>query len=323
MKLVEIKNNLNPNQLRIEYMLGNLCNHRCSYCFPGSNEGTHPWPDVDVAITNLSHLLDHYVKNGKNYFQLYLIGGEPTLWKDLPKFCKHFKENYNCQINISTNGSRSLRWWEENAKYFDVIEISVHHEFAKVDHLKNVADLIYKKNVYVNCNVLMDYGHFEKCKGIVEELKTSKKKWPIIAKNVNINGATFYSKEETEYLENSLKRTPNILWYWRVKKDKELKLKLTFEDGSKKTVVGDNYVSLHNLNQFRGWKCNLGIDVIKIFQEGTIRSNCQQKLYRLDTDYNLYDKDFVKNFNPQICQVICQQRVCGCSGEISINKKLV
>lgn len=323
MKLIEIKNNLKNNQLRIEYMLGNLCNHRCSYCFPGSNEGTHPWPDVNLAIKNLSHLLDHYVKNGKDYFQLYLIGGEPTLWKDLPKFCRHFKENYNCQINISTNGSRAVSWWDKNAECFDVIEISVHHEFAKIDHIKKVADLIYKKNIYVNCNVLMAYGYFDKCKSIVEDLKLNTKRWPIIAKNVNIDGATFYNKDETEYLENALKRIPNIFWYWRVKKDQELKLKLTFEDGSKKKVIGDNYVSLHNLNYFKGWECNLGLDVIKIFQEGTIRANCQQTLYRLSEDYNLYDKNFVEKFNPKLCTVICQQHICGCSGEISINKKLI
>ena len=320
MKLTRVKNNLKPNQLRIEYMLGNLCNHKCSYCFPGSNEGTHPWPDIEQVKTNLSHLLNHYVKQGKDYFQLYLIGGEPTLWKELPEFCRYFKQHFNCQINISTNGSRSVSWWERNADCFDVVEISVHHEFAKVEHLKKVSDLIYKKNIYVNCNVLMDYGYFDKCKAIVEQLKTSKKRWPIIAKTVQINGATFYNPEEAKYLEKSLKRIPNLLWYWRNKVDTELELELTFENEMKMKVTGDNYIAVHNLNKFEGWTCELGLDVIKIFQEGNIKSNCQQTLYRLNRDYNLYDKDFVKDFNPRLCNVICEQKICACSGEISINK---
>lgn len=324
MKLIEIKNNLKTNQLRIEYMLGNLCNHKCSYCFPGSNEGTHPWPNIDQVKENLSHLLQHYVKNGKDYFQLYLIGGEPTLWKDLPEFCRYFKSHFDCQINISTNGSRSLRWWEQHAECFDVVEISVHHEFAKVSHLKNVADLIYKKNIYVNCNVLMDYGHnFNKCKQIVKELKQGTKRWPIIAKTVNLNGATYYNAEESKYLEDSLKRLPNLFWYWRVKKDQELKLALKFLDGTTKKIVGDNYIALHNLNHFEGWECNLGLDVIKIFQDGYIKANCQQTLYRLNKDFNLYDKNFIKDYSPKLCNVICKQKICGCSGEISINKKLI
>jgi hypothetical protein len=166
----------------------------------------------------------------------------------------------------------------------------------------------------------MDYGYFDKCKAIIEQLKTSKKRWPIIAKTVNINGATFYNPEETTYLEKSLKRVPNLLWYWRNKIDTELKLKLTFENGTTKKVTGDNYISVHNLNKFEGWTCELGLDVIKIFQEGNIKSNCQQTLYRLNRDYNLYDKDFVKDFSPRLCNVICEQKICGCSGEISINK---
>ncbi len=60
--------------------------------------------------------------------------------------------------------------------------------------------------------------------------------------------------------------------------------------------------------------------IIKIFQEGNIKSNCQQTLYRLNRDYNLYDKDFVKDFSPRLCNVICEQKICACSGEISINK---
>lgn len=37
-----VENNQPSNVLRIEYMLGNVCNQKCSYCFPGSNEGDSP-----------------------------------------------------------------------------------------------------------------------------------------------------------------------------------------------------------------------------------------------------------------------------------------
>ena len=64
--LTRVINSRKSNVLSIEFMLGNLCNYKCSYCFPGSNEGDHPWPDYELLIKNLKHLLDTYKNKGKD-----------------------------------------------------------------------------------------------------------------------------------------------------------------------------------------------------------------------------------------------------------------
>lgn len=318
----EIRNNYPADLLRIEYMLGNLCNHKCSYCFPGSNEGNYPWPDINLVKRNLSHLLEHYKKNGKNRFQFYLIGGEPTLWKDLPNLCFFLKEQYNAIINISTNGSRKLDWWQANYKAFDNIEISVHHEFANVEHLMSVADLLYMSNINVVSNVLMDPDHFDKCKVIIDKMKSSKKRWGIIAKSVHFNGQTRYTQEQTNYLLSNLKRYPNLFWYWKTLKNPVFKVKIKIVDDKNKkiSVPNDSWFALHDLNRFTGWHCNLGVDHIEIFQDGKISGNCRQKIYGLDSYYNLYDENFSNSFNPQIIPTICNQSLCQCSSEIIIKK---
>ena len=186
--ITKILNNDDPNLLRIEYMPGNLCNYKCHYCFPGSNEGDVKWPDVDLVLKNLDHLMNTYKSQGKTKFEFFIIGGETTLWKDLPKFCKHLKTNHDTVIRISTNASRKINWWQENADFFDVVEISVHHEYCNVSHIIEVADFLYKNKTNVVANVLMDPFHFDKCKDILNQLKKSKKRWPIIAKAVQING---------------------------------------------------------------------------------------------------------------------------------------
>ena len=320
--LIGIENNIPKDQLRIELMLGNLCNHKCSYCFPGSNEGDAPWPNLNLLTKNLCHLLDRYIEFGKKNFKLYLIGGETTLWKDLPKFCKYIKSKYDIQINISTNGSRSTGWWFNNADCFDNVEISVHHEFAKIEHIKRVADIIYEKNIFVNCNVLFDYAYFNKCKDIVKELSKNTKRWPILAKTVLISGKTYYNDEQSQYLENSLKRWPNPFWYFKVKKNDRLRVKLKFDNGKTKTVKGDNYLMLKGLNSFKGWQCNIGVDHISIFKDGTIKGNCMQTLYGNKFDYNLYRESFENEFQPTIGPVTCSQKLCSCSGETIINKSL-
>jgi sulfatase maturation enzyme AslB (radical SAM superfamily) len=66
----EVINNYKNNFLRIEYMLGNVCNYKCNYCFPGSNEGDKPWPNLEITKKHFSHLLDHYITQGKKYFRI-------------------------------------------------------------------------------------------------------------------------------------------------------------------------------------------------------------------------------------------------------------
>ena len=53
MKIIEVKQRWPKDVLRIEIMLGNTCNYKCWYCFPGSNEGTHGWPEYDQFVKNL------------------------------------------------------------------------------------------------------------------------------------------------------------------------------------------------------------------------------------------------------------------------------
>lgn len=298
-------------------MLGNLCNHRCSYCFPGSNTGTVPWPNVDLVIKNLSHLFDTYIKQGKTRFDMYLIGGEPTLWKDLETFCEDLKSKYDLNIRISTNGTRGVEWWKRYGKNFNRVEISVHHEFADVEHLMAVADQLFEDNITLVANVLMDPDHFEKCQDIVEQLKKSKNEWTIFAKSVQFNGKTRYTDEQKEYLKSPVKRFPNAEWY-KLKLDDSLKI-WAVVDNVKSEVKG-NWFTLNNLNHFKGWTCNLGVDHIEIFQDGTISGNCRQRIYNMPY-FNLYDTDFKEKFNPEIKPIVCQRDICECTSEIAINKK--
>ena len=316
--ITEVINGKKGNVLSIEYMLGNLCNYKCSYCFPGSNEGTYPWPDANITIKNLDHLIEHYKQFGKTKFEFYFIGGEPTLWKDLVRVCSHLKNNHNVKIRISTNATRKIDWWKENAWLFDQIEISVHHEYVKIPHIIEVADILYKKKVNVSANVLMDPNHFEKCKGLIEQLRKSKKRWPIIAKTVHYDGQTRYDDSQKKFVSKSLKRWPNLFW-WYTLPDHEVRRVWAVIDGLRHEVEYDWFV-LNDLNRFKGWTCNLGVDYIEIFQDGRIAGVCGEKIYGENKYYNLYDKDFLEKFKPEIKPIVCGKELCCCAGEVTINK---
>jgi len=318
--LTEIINVRDPKILSLEFTLGNTCNYKCSYCFPGSNEGDAPWPDVDVLIANVDHLISQYKLTGKEKFEFYLLGGEATLWNDLPTFCNHLKQNHNVKLRISTNASRGVRWWDINAQLFDEIEISVHHEYAKISHIIEVADLIYKKKINLSANVLMDPEHFKKCKDIIDQLKTSKCKWPIIASSVQYSGETRYSPEQKEYVKSPVKRYPNLFWWWSIKHNKTEKIQAVINN--KLVKVKGNWFLLNDLNKFKGWECNLGIDHVEVAPSGSVRGTCEQPIYN-GNQYNIRDKDFISKFNPTFSPVICGKDRCFCGHEITISKKVI
>ena len=164
----------------------------------------------------------------------------------------------------------------------------------------------------------MDPFNFNKCKDIVNQLKKSKKRWPIVAKAVQINYKSVHTKEQNEYLAKQLKRWPNLFWWFSLKVKHNRKLWAVID--GKKTLIEDNWLFLNNLNRFYGWDCNLGVDYIEIFQDGVIAGTCKQLIYNEQKHHNLYDPNFVETFNPTIKSIICKKDVCVCGGEIQISK---
>lgn len=310
-----------PKLLHIYFDLGNICNYKCWYCFPGSNEGTVPWPDSDKVKKGVVSLVNYYLSTGKvNDIELNLMGGEPTLWPKLDEVVKYIAENCKCKVQILTNGSRTLRWWKENAKYFDYIGISVHHEKCDIDHIIELGNFLYDSGIKFHTSVLMDPDNWDKCMDLVNKLNATEKKWVVITKTVHEKGVTRYNEEQTSFLEKQIKRWPAIKYWFKYLLMKRRKYKAFFSDGSVIKTKTDNYFLLNLHNRFYGWECTLGINYLFIDRQGKLTGGCQQKLYGLDYYYNIYDDDFAENFKPEIKTVTCEQKACVCAGETALTK---
>jgi len=324
-KIIEIKNS-NIRKLRINYDLGNLCNYKCWYCFPGSNEGDSPFPNVDIVKNNVVSLINYYLDSKiVDEVHLSLLGGEPTLWKDLGEFVKYISTNSKCKIYIITNGSRTIRWWNEYAEYFDSINISIHHEKVDLEHIQTLTDLLYKKNLCFYTDVLMDHTAWDKCFDIVGFLKNTKKKFMVLAKPINIGSQTFYNEEQRKYLQSHLKRKPalkTILKYWKTFND-IADIEILFDDDTKIKTKNEQYFVLNMMNQFNGWSCNLGVNYLFIDRKGSLTGACKQKLYGLDHYYNINDLNFSEIFSPTITSIVCEQQFCMCPGETALTKKRI
>lgn len=320
-KLIKVQSALPDDLMRIEIFPGDTCNYKCRYCLPVFHEGTAPWPDLDTFTDRLSHVMDYYMKHGKKRFQFQIIGGEPTLWRDCGEFAKFFKDRYDVTIVMASNGSRTLRWWQEYGKQFDHIIMSCHHERMDVNHTIQVCDSLYENDVWVNAMVLMDSLYWDKCVGIIESLKNSKHTWSISSSQV-IHDTVKYTPEQLEFLKSNNKRLPDARYYYEVKKTLNEDPTVYFDDGSSKTV-SHNWLDLNGYNNYYGWECNIGVDSIYIDKFGNIRGACNQVLFNRNTHYNLFDSDFKEKFNPNLEPSICTQTSCVCFPEQRLNKRII
>lgn len=319
--IIEVKSDKSSSHLRIEYMVGNYCNFSCWYCGPHANGGTHRWyEDTEFLLKNFRHMFDFFMKNGKTSFELNLLGGEPALWPDVAYFSKEIKRTHPVEVTMTTNGSRTLRWWDQNADAFDKIRFSCHPNEVDVDHYISVLDLVFSKGISMNALVLMDPTNWDRSVEIIEKCKKSKYPWFLNA--VEVFSQYQYTEEQRQYIAKCVKRRPSLWWILKHDIKSFKKPRVVFEDGKSK-YIERNFLSLNDLNHFRGWSCNVGLDNINIQKDGILTGTCNMKLYGKDFYYNIYDLDFVEKFNPELKPVICEVDNCWCQPEQLLDKKKV
>lgn len=319
MELIKVHNNWRDEVLNIDINIGNYCNYKCWYCWPGSNSGTHKFPNIDLIKKNLSHLMDYYINNSnKRVFDIHFCGGEPSHWPKLLEFVEFLKSKYSCLISMTTNASKSLDWWTKAASYFDRVNVSCHREYSDVDHLKTVCDYLYTKNVTASVSVMMDPRAWQQCMDIVEQLKQSKKSWTIRYVEI-IDPTVHYDEHQKKILTKFRARKANIFWF--LKNNKYYISKVDAVDSNnKKYRLEDNEILLKKLNNFYGWSCSVGVNWLNINMNGNIGGTCNQKLYGEVEYYNLYDLDFAEKFHPVLQDAICEQTSCVCSVETVMPK---
>lgn len=322
MELIQINNNWKEDVFYIDVNLGSVCNYKCWYCWPGSNNGDVKFPNIDLMKKHLSHLINYYKENtNKKIFDIHFCGGEPSHWPKLTELIKYLKENHDVLISMTSNGSKKMDWWIKAAPYFDRIHLSAHHEFTNAENLRDVCDYLYSKNVIVSVSMMMDPFAWDKCMEMVKTFKGSKKRWTIRYVEI-IDKKIFYTKEQKAILEKHRARQCNIFWFF--KNNKYYRSKVTAIDSNgKKHRFNDGEILLRKLNNFKGWECSVGYNWIAINKWGNISGTCQELLYGEDKLYNFFDPDFTEKFKPTISKTICSRESCVCSIETVMPKKVI
>jgi len=307
---------------RIDIMLGNVCNYKCWYCYPGCNSGNIKWPDLELLKTNLSHLLDYYVEHTpKRRFEFNMLGGEASHWPKFIEFITFLKSKYSCIINLTTNASKKMSWWESAAPHLNSVVISHHHEFSNLEHNRSIADFLYEHNVVVVTTVMMDPTAWDKCIDAVDYYKGSKRRWSIIYKEVLAPGIE-YTVDQQKLIEVGRARKSNPFWF--LKNNIKHKSKTQVVDENNKVYnVNEQTLSINRMNNFSGWECSLGVNWLAVCNDGVISGLCGNGLYSTNEKFNLYDLEFKDKFHPAITSTICKQQSCSCIFELKQTKRKV
>lgn len=331
---IAILNDEYDDYISIDYMVTNQCNFSCHYCHPGSNEGDLKFPkDYQLLLDNFSHLLTIYKTHfNKKRIKFEITGGEPTLWPKLSHFTKWLKDEHNVtNVIIPSNGSRTLRWWQENGHVFDEVHLSLHHEEGDADHMIKVADHLYHNtDAHVAINVLMDPTAWDKCKENLDKVLKHPTPWLVktwvLVEDGHIRDD--YTAEQLNMFRDKVQKKPPQ-WYI----DKMIARGIIPKETTAHVKFDDDTIDLYNsftlrenrLHNFYGWSCNLGVDRLAILG-GVLMGSCgATNLFNLNEPLKIDDPLFKDKFTSELIKPLtCDQFSCGsCTKDLKIPKEKI
>ena len=292
------------NMFNVDWLIGTSCNYKCSYCWETLHEGEYPFVDIDLAKKFVHKLTN---KHPDKHFIFILSGGEPTLWKDLPDFLKVLRD-CNAEINLITNGSKSIDWWHKYGGLIDLAVISVHWEFANLDHIENVCKVLRQNyNTCVKINILVKEEKFEESYKLAERLSSNIPGIVVDLRPIRLNHGMYLIEYKDEHLAKLKEKSRFGNFHFKHKWQE------VFTDTGERFEPHLSIIKKEN--SWKGWKCYIGMESLKVFYDGTIlRGNCDAggPIGNINGDITLPDEP-----------IICDKELCSCVTDMRTRKEKI
>ena len=252
--------------LYFSWFLTSWCNYSCTYCsvarvLDDKLDKKTSYSSHELVLRKLSLVKDPFV--------IELLGGEPSIHKDILKILRLLNGIDKCKrVEFITNLSRSYEFYAELAKEeYNKIELTASYHFEYYD--SKFTDKLLKLSklstitLSVSVNLPTDPKYWDDTKELIDFLEENDIFVMINFLHSTLDWPSNYSpeffKQFKEYFE-------------------EEKIEFVFKDGSKKYLFEDEIIE-QKLNRFKGYKCmSLAYD---IFKDGTIKRACNNDLISL------------------------------------------
>lgn len=271
--------------LFLEIELGSVCNYNCSYCPPQLHCG-NIWLDYDalksfIEFSDPSHVL--------------LVGGEPTYYPHINDLLLFLKEREDRVIDITSNASKTLKWWEEHKQYIDIITLSYHLEYANLDKFNEIVKEISQDKV-VTVNVSMIVDKFDECLEVAKEISQNQNTFVCLKALTDIKTGKLYDYTKQQLVMMSNVSKPEIQTTYNKHSVNLYGLK---SDGTLEKQIAQALIS-NKQNSYKGWKCWKGVQYIRINENGDLfRGACDLGKTSCGS---IYDKRIILPADPTVCE---------------------
>ena len=293
--------NENLDCTMLSLYMHNVCNYRCSYCAPHHYNGDKRWPeDIEPYLNFLKE-----IKKTNKYTYIEIFGGEPTMWPKFDKFIEAVSDETTL-LEIDTNASRTLRYWEkfDSSKCFMLL--SWHYETANDDHFFNVAKILSEKGP-VHVPLLTTPENFERAKALYNRFESSNLEIHCQPKFVRVTiGSSEYLNYTTEQRDWMSKAGFNRRKPFNVDWDFPHHLKIDDK------LIYWSDIANNEAHRFKDWICKAGINRFFVEPDGNI-ARCSKHVggslgniftgYKLPTD-----------------PVVCSKMSCACKVDAIVEK---
>lgn len=313
-----------PNTIQVTWLLNTICNFKCVYCKPslygGINHG-FKWENGKKFIESTLQRLNKLKKNSN----WAISGGEPTMSPFFPELIDILSKDPRVSISISTNGSRSLKYWKKIAHKVNGLAFSFHPETSNIDdYIKVLKYCSTVSNTSVLAMAPAPKELWDITMGFVDKIRELNIA-PIRAvriSDVSDDSATTpqylmdYSKEQLKYFKEDVQ---NTVYYDNLPPTVQQGGIVRTTEGTYETHEIINKALAAEKAHFKGWTCYGGLESLFINDKGKIsRANCTNEWE--DGKYLGHINDFEKityPTKPGICNITHQ---CFCYTDFMITK---
>lgn len=128
MKIVAVK----PAEpvISLTWMVSSRCNYDCVYCPSELHDNTSAHPDFEKLKQSWLNFYNK-TKHSDLPYKLSFTGGEVTANRNFLPLIEYIRsENFNVKhIDVTSNGSASLKYYQKLCQYIDTLSFSVHSEY--------------------------------------------------------------------------------------------------------------------------------------------------------------------------------------------------
>lgn len=286
------------DQIKVEWNLGKRCNYDCSYCPASIHDNYSPHTDINI----LEATVDKLCELGKP-LRISLTGGEPCVHPDIEDLLEYFKRKGIFWVNLTTNGTRTARWYLEQEMYFNHLVFSLHFEkdWARVLQTINQFYDNTERDFFVN--VMAHHNYIDVVRRVVKGFEEKGIKFAV--RRIRWTEGDHNVFDDMRYDGKDLE--------WLLSKDATAKPNCRVDN---EQIIHANDIIKKHLNQFKGWTCNAGIESLMINWDGEVhRATCRVG----GSLGNIYQGTFVAPSDP----VICTRDWCTCAADIPLTKNKI